>query len=134
MKSKKKIKIPKEDLVKRIIYQTLKKRGIVHTQEELANLVKDELKKINKNFTITPNRVRRIAIHVDGVEITVKTKKSNLGEPKRCPVCGNKLTPVYGKNLLGEKIVLGFKCNVCNYRGDEKFFAPMKYEFKLLKK
>lgn len=129
-----KIKIPKEELVKRIIYQMLKKRGVVHTQDELSEIVKNELKKINKRFTITPNRVRKIAIQIEDVNITVKTKKSKRSKPKKCPVCGNKLTPIYGKNLLGEKIVIGFKCNVCHYRGDEKFFAPMKYEFELLKK
>ena len=129
-----KIKIPKEELVKRIIYQILRKYGIIHTQEELANLVKDELKKINKSFTITPNRVRRIAIQIEGIDITVKTKKSKKNKHKFCPVCGNKLTPIYGKNLLNEKIVVGFRCGICNYHGDEKFFAPMKYEFKLIKR
>ncbi|MCD6477525.1 MAG: hypothetical protein J7K87_00805 [Candidatus Aenigmarchaeota archaeon] len=128
------IKIPDAELVKRIIYQTLRTRGIVHSQEELADIVKKELKKLNKRFTITPNRVRRIALQIGNIDITVRTKKSKKSKPKKCPVCGNKLTPVYAKNLLGKKIVVGFKCDVCNYHGDEKFFAPMKYEFKLLKK
>jgi len=127
-------KIPNIELVKRIIYHTLKRCGVVHTQDELSELVLKELKKLNKKFTITPQRTRKIALQVDNIEITVKTKKSKKTKPKKCPVCGNKLTPIYAKNLLGEKIVVGFKCKVCHYHGDEKFFAPMKYEFKLLKK
>jgi len=127
-------KIPNSELVKRIIYYTLKRRGVVHTQDELAEIVKRELKKLNKKFTITPQRVRKIALLVDNIEIIVKTKKSKKTKPKKCPVCGNKLTPIHAKNLLGEKIVIGFRCDICNYHGDEKFFAPMKYQFKLLKK
>ena len=128
------VRIPNSELVKRIIFYSMKKRGIVHTQDELADIVKRELKKINKNFTITPHRVRRIALQIENIEITVKTKRSKKSKPKKCPVCGNKLKPIYAKNLLNKRIIIGFKCNVCHYHADEKVFAPMKYEFKLLKK
>jgi len=129
-----KLMIPKEGLVKKIIYQILRRYGIIHTQEELSEIVKSELKKINKKFTITPNRVRKIAIQIKDVEITVKTKKSKKPNPVKCPVCGNKLKIIYGKNLVGKKIPIGFQCSICQYRCDEKFFSPMKYEFKLIKK
>ena len=125
--------IPKEDLVKRIIYQMLKKYGVVHTQEELWKIVKGELKKINKKFAISPERTRRIAIQIDDLEVTVKTKKSKKSKPTKCPVCDKKLKTIYGKNLLGENIPIGFRCDFCHYHGDEKFFSPMKYEFKLVK-
>ena len=128
------VKIPNSELVKRIIYYSMKKRGVVHSQDELAEIVKKELKKLNKKFTITPHRVRKIALQIKNIEITVKTKKSKNTLPKKCPVCGNKLKPIHAKNLLGKKITIGFHCKVCGYHADEKFFAPMKYEFKLLKK
>ncbi len=128
------VMIPNSELVKRIIYYAMKKRGIVHTQDELAEIVKKELKKLNKKFTITPQRVRKIALQVENMEVTVETKKSKKSKPKKCPVCENKLSPIFAKNLLGEKIAVGFRCKVCHYHADEKFFAPMKYEFRLLKK
>ena len=128
------VRIPNSELVKRIIFYTMKRRGIVHTQDELAEIVRRELKKLNKKFTITPHRTRKIALLIENMEITVKTKKSKKTRPKRCPVCESKLTPLYAKNLLGKKITIGFKCKLCHYHADEKFFAPMKYEFKLLKK
>ncbi|HDI02698.1 MAG TPA: hypothetical protein ENF95_01025 [Candidatus Aenigmarchaeota archaeon] len=127
-------KIPNPELVKRIIYYAMKKRGVVHTQDELAEIVRKELQKLNKKFTITPHRVRKIALQIENMEVTVKTKKSNKPKPKKCPVCGSKLKPIYAKNLLGEKVTVGFKCNICHYHADEKMFAPMKYEFRLLKK
>jgi len=127
-------KIPNSELVKRIIFYSLKKRGIIHTQDELAEIIKKELKKLNKKFTITPHRARKIALQIENVKIVVKTKKSMKTKPKKCPVCENKLKSIYAKNLLDKKVTVGFKCNVCEYHADERFFAPMKYEFKLLKK
>jgi len=44
------VRIPNSDLVKRIIFYTMKRRGVVHTQDELAELVKRELKKLNKKL------------------------------------------------------------------------------------
>lgn len=128
------VRIPNSDLVKRIIFYSMKKRGIIHTQDELAEIIKRELKKLNRKFTITPHRARKIALLIENVEITVKTKKSRKSRPKKCPVCESKLSPIHAKNLLGKKITVGFKCRVCHYHADEKFFAPMKYEFKLLKR
>lgn len=126
--------IPNSELVERIVYYAMKRRGIVHTQDELAEIVRKELKKLNKNFAITPRRVRKIALRIENMEVTIKTKKSRKARPKKCPVCGNKLIPIHAKNLLGKKIAVGFRCRACNYHADEKFFAPMKYEFRLIKK
>ncbi len=126
------VKIPNSELVKRIIFYSMKKRGVIHSQDELSEIVKRELKKINKKFTITPHRVRKIALQIENMEIKVKTKKSKKSKPKKCPVCENKLKPIYAKNLLNKRITVGFRCKVCGYHADEKFFAPMKYEFKLI--
>lgn len=128
------VRIPNNELVKRIVFYTMKRRGIVHTQDELAELVKRELKKLNKKFTITPHRVRKIALRIDNMKITVKTRKSKNIKPKKCPVCENKLSAIHAKNLLGKTVTVGFKCKLCGYHADEKFFSPMKYEFRLLKK
>ncbi len=128
------VRIPNSELVKRIIFYSMKRRGIIHTQDELAEIVRRELKKLNKKFTITPHRARKIALQIENMEITVKTKKSKKTKPKKCPVCESKLKSIHAKNLLGNKITVGFRCKICGYHADEKFFAPMKYEFKLLKK
>ena len=127
------VKIPNSELVERIIFYSMKKRGIYHTQDELCEVVRRELKKLNKKFTITPHRVRKIALQIDKIKITVKTKKSRKNMPKKCPVCENKLNPIKAKNLLGKTVNVGYKCPVCKYHADEKFFAPMKYEFKLIR-
>ena len=127
-------KIPDAELVKRVIYHTLRRVGVVHTQEELAQLVEAELKKLDKKYAISPQRVRRIALEIENLEVTVKTKRSKKEKPRTCPVCGEQLKPLYAKNLVGEKVAVGFKCPKCGYHGDDELFAPMQYEFKLLKK
>lgn len=127
------MKIPKEDLVERIIKSILKKRGIIHTQETLSKLVQEELNKINDKYTITPSRARRIALGIDNIEVTVKTRRSDEGKkPEKCPACESELKMLYAKNLVEEKIVVGFKCTNCEYSGDIEAYVPMKYEFRLL--
>jgi uncharacterized protein with PIN domain len=127
------MKIPDSKLVKRVILEILKSKGIVHTQEELGNLVQKELSKLDKKFHISSQRVRRLALELNGLEATVKTKKSSGKKPDRCPACDKELKSLYAKNLVGEKVVVGFKCGNCGYQGDVEAFVPMLYEFKLLK-
>lgn len=127
------MKIPPEDFVKVIIFQVLIKKGIIHTQEELADVVEKELKKLNSEYSISPERVRRIALDMKELDVTVKTKKGGVNKPKKCPACGSGLKFLYARNLLGKNVIVGFKCKKCKYQGDVDVFAPMKYEFKIAK-
>ncbi|MFB6076463.1 MAG: hypothetical protein ABEK17_04995 [Candidatus Aenigmatarchaeota archaeon] len=128
------MKFPKKDLVGRIIKNILGKRGVIQTQEKLAEIVNKELEKVNKKFTISPSRVRRIALDLEKVGVRVKTRKSGDGEkPDKCPACNSQLKMLYAENLAGDKAEVGFKCTNCSYSGDVESYVPMKYEFKLIK-
>lgn len=127
------MKIPNSELVKRIIDQKLKEKGLIRTQEELGKTVEEELKKIDDSFQISPERSRRIALEVPGVEVVVETRKSEGKRPDICPVCGEKLDALYAKNLKGERTQVGFRCSSCQYHGDVEEFIPMRYEFKSIK-
>lgn len=128
------MKIPKKGLVKRIIKNVLKDKGIIETQEELGRIVNNELNKVNDEFTITPARVRRLALNIDKVGVMVKTRKSeDVDKPEECPACGHDLKALHAENLEGEKVDVGFKCTNCNYSGDSETYVPMKYEFRIVK-
>ncbi|MFP4116666.1 MAG: hypothetical protein ACLFQ8_00075 [Candidatus Aenigmatarchaeota archaeon] len=127
------IKIPNEELVERIIKQKLKEKGVVRSQEELGEIVEKELKEIDDSFQISPERTRRIALNVSGVDVTVETKRSGASKPEKCPVCNEELKGLYAKNLEGERTQVGFRCDNCGYHGDVEEFMPMRYEFKLIK-
>lgn len=127
------MKIPDSELVGRIIRQKLKEGGVIRSQEELGKIVEKELKDIDSSFQISPERTRRVALDVSGVDVTVETRKSPSEKPEECPVCDEKLKGLYAKNLDGDKTQVGFRCVNCGYHGDVEEFMPMRYEFKLIK-
>lgn len=127
------MKIPDRELVKRIIREKLKERGIVRSQEELCKTVEGELKDIDSSFQISPERTRRVALSVSGVDVTVETRQSVSEKPDSCPVCKERLKGLYAKNLEGDETQVGFRCENCGYHGDVDEFMPMRYEFKLIK-
>lgn len=123
-------KIPKEDFIYQIVKDVVKKRGIVNTQEELCLLVSKKLKSYDPEFSLTPKRVKRIALKVPEIRIKAKTKKSlKMNQIKKCPVCTNKIKKVYGKNLLNKKIHIGYICKKCGLSTDLSSVAPMRYIF-----
>jgi len=127
------MKIPNPELVERIISQKLKERGTVRSQQELGKIVEKELKEIDDSFQISPERTRRIALHIPKVEVTVETRKSSTEKPEHCPVCGEELKSLYAKNLEGEETEVGFQCENCSYHGDVETFMPMRYKFRSTK-
>jgi len=106
---------------------------VARSQEKLGELVEIELKDIDRSFQISPERVRRIALEIPGIDVKVETRKSRGKRPDKCPVCSKELDSLYAENLDGERIQVGFKCSSCGYRGEIEEFDPMRYEFVLTK-
>jgi transposase-like protein len=123
-------KIAEESKVEEAIKEILRRRLKVESQEELAELVLKKLKKEDKRYSLSPIRVKRIALKIPEVEVKAKTKKTlRLPKIEKCPVCESKIEPVKIKNLLNREIVIGYKCTVCGYESDLEAFMPMKYIF-----
>jgi len=125
----KKAVAPKDEIVKilkKIILQKLK----VEYQEELCRLVLKELRKGGKNYSITPMRVRKLALSLPEIEVKVKTKRSKgLKKIDKCPVCESGIKPFKAKNLMNRDIVIGYECTSCGSQSDLEAFMPMKYIF-----
>ena len=123
-------KIPSEVKVVKEIENVLKARMRVESQEELASLVLKRLKKEDKNYTLSPIRVKRIALSMAEVEVKAKTKKTvKLQKITSCPVCESRIEPLKVKNLLNREIAIGYRCTSCGYESDLEAFMPMKYSF-----
>lgn len=127
------IRVPDSELVKRVIYMTLKEYGIVRTQEELAELVERNLKRLDSKFEIGPQRARKLALEIAGLEMDIDKKRGAGDAPEECPVCGGELFATVSNNLRGERVMVGVHCRRCPYEADLKYFAPRRYEFRLLK-
>ena len=128
-------KIPRSDFVISIIREVLKKRGVVQSQEDLCFHVLDKLKKYDKKYVLSPRRVKELVIKIPNVGIKAKTKKvPKITKLDKCPVCDKKVSKIYGKNLLNNKIHIGYICKRCGYTTDLESFTPMKYVFILKNK
>ncbi len=123
-------KIPSKEKVIEVIKDVLRRRLKVESQEDLCKLVLRKLKKENKDYTLSPMRVKRIALLIPEVEVKAKTKKAvRLQKISSCPICDSPIEEIKVKNLLNKDIVIGYRCTKCGYESDLEAFMPMKYEF-----
>jgi predicted RNA-binding Zn-ribbon protein involved in translation (DUF1610 family) len=123
-------RIPPKQKVLTAIKKVLKRYLKIESQDRLADEVLRELRKEDKNYVITPTRVKRIALEIPEIEVKAKTKKSiNLQKIEKCPICENEIVERKIKNLVGKEIIVGYKCTKCGYESDLEAFMPMKYEF-----
>ncbi|MEM7821274.1 MAG: hypothetical protein QXX38_00425 [Candidatus Aenigmatarchaeota archaeon] len=123
-------KIPPASRVAEEIKNVIRSRIRVDTQEELCNLVLRRLKKENKEYILSPIRVKRIALLLPEVEVKAKTKKTiKLQKIEKCPICDSSIEEIKVKNLMKKDIIIGYKCTKCSYQSDLEAFMPMKYIF-----
>ena len=129
-KKKKERSIPSKSKLAEAVRDVLQKRWRVGSQEELAGLVLRRLRKENRKFSLSPIRVKRVALLIPEIQIRAKTKRMHrLAKIDVCPVCENEIMPLKMKNLLNKKITVGYKCTKCGYQSDLEAFVPMKYSF-----
>ncbi len=115
-----------QDIVKAVLSSHLK----VSSQEELARLVSKRLRQENKNYVVSPTRVKRAALEIPEVEVKAKTKKAlKLQKIINCPICHSEIEPLRVKNLLDRDVTIGYSCTGCGYQSDLEAFMPMKYSF-----
>jgi transposase-like protein len=123
-------KLPSKDKMIESIKDVLRSRLEVDSQEDLHRLVLRQLRKENKDYILTPTRVKRIALMIPEIAVKAKTKKTvKLRGIYRCPICESRIVPIKVKNLLNKEIVIGYRCTDCSYESDLEAFMPMKYRF-----
>ncbi len=123
-------KIPSKAKLKDIVKQVLSQHLKVNSQEELSRLVLKRLKRENKNYVVSPVRVKRTALNIPEIEVKAKTKKTvKLQKIDKCPICHSKIEPLEVKNLADRKVLIGYQCTECAYQSDLEAFMPMKYAF-----
>ena len=124
------MKIPKRDVVKFVIKSVLHRKS-AGSQEEFAELVNRELRKVDEEYSISGKRLREIAISMPEVKIGVAVKKGET--PRRCPSCSSVLKKKWDRNLKGRKVLRELMCQKCGYKGNTGKWVPRKYEFRVEK-
>lgn len=102
----------------------------IETQREFSNRVRNELRKIDENYRVSDERIRRIGIDRGMVKITIEYRESdNTDLPHICPVCKNAMAPVMNRSLDGDTVEVKRKCTVCPYSIGKKVMVPGRYIF-----
>ncbi len=134
-KEAKKYKVPTDDDVVEAIQKAMTGSHIVRSQTELRALVQSELKAKDPAFSITNERLRRIALDKVGLQIEMQSRELEDGPAlARCPVCKSPLKATKNDTIYGGTVTLGFKCTKCPYWTGIKRRVPTRYTFYLRKK
>lgn len=113
-----------------ILRRIMSTRFKVNSQEELTSLVLKQLWKEDKNYSVSPLRLKRIALSIPEIQVTAKIKHvPKIKDIDSCPICDSKLEPLTIRNLLNKNVKVGYKCVECNYESTLDAFMPMKYSF-----
>ena len=124
-------KIPKEEEVRKAIYKALRKYNSFSSLNKLRHAVLAELEKMDREYTISIRRTRILAARAGFVKVKAK-KRHGRKRFEECPICGGKLREIKNLSLLGEEVVVGYKCNLCKYKGKINE-VPVRYSFYLSK-
>jgi len=124
-------KIPKEEEVRKAIYKALRKYNSFSSLNKLRHAVLAELEKMDREYTISIRRTRILAARAGFVKVKAK-KRHGRKRFEKCPICGGKLREIKNLSLLGEEVVVGYKCNLCKYKGKINE-VPVRYSFYLSK-
>ncbi|MEM1513442.1 MAG: hypothetical protein QXW78_00160 [Candidatus Thermoplasmatota archaeon] len=124
-------KLPKEEEIRRAIFNAIKKERSFNSLKDFRDKILNELKKIDENYTISLGRARSLIARSGFVKISIKNKKTDK-KILKCPVCSGNLEKLKNLSLLGEKIVVGYRCKICGYKA-KKGEMPYRYEFHFTK-
>jgi NDP-sugar pyrophosphorylase family protein len=123
-------KIPDEEVVSLAIRSVMNRTSQIETQKEFLRLVRKELSKIDGEYRVSGERIRKIGIENGIVKITIEYRESDIKDlPHICPVCRNAMTSVMNRSLEGEYVEIKRKCTVCSYAVGKNVLVPGRYIF-----
>ncbi len=111
-----------EEAIKKITSQ-------IHQVNSLNILYKLVKKEFGNSYKFSKERLKRIVFKIENIEVKIKKRIVKNKKPEKCPVCGNGLKKVYGKDVFNRVKHIGFKCDKCNFSMGLECALPVKYIF-----
>lgn len=112
------------------IKDALQRHGIINSQRKMTQLVLKELKRHDSDYTVSEERVRRLAIENGLATVEIHARESDEKTLLRdCPVCGGKTVRIRNETVYGGTVTTGFKCKTCGYWTGLKQRVPTLYVF-----
>ncbi len=123
-------KISDEETLSKAIRIVMDRHSHVGTQKELTALVRKELTRMDPDYHVGGERIRRVGIDRNLLKIVIEyNESSNTELPEICPVCKNAMEPLMNMSLDGDIVEVKRKCTVCPYSIGQKPLTPRKYGF-----
>ena len=123
--------IPSDEEIRDALKIVMKRMKGVGSLRKLRKLVLRELRIKNDEYTVSSQRLRKIAVTSSFIHTNIKARKDEDVDSLKgkCPVCGNKLNMTKNETLFGGTVTLGYKCTECPYWTSMKRRVPIRYGF-----
>ncbi|MEE8168113.1 MAG: hypothetical protein V3T58_04505 [Candidatus Hydrothermarchaeales archaeon] len=121
-------KIPKRELVESAIREVLREHSEISSQNLFHSLVQGMVRREDKEYRVSPDRVRQLAAVMDGVKVHAEKRRTSR-EAKRCYVCGGELAAVKTRDLFGNEALAGKRCSTCGFEMERENLVPKRYFF-----
>ena len=123
-------KIPTDGEVLTAIKNVMNNYGVVNSQTKLKELVERELHITDKDYHVSPRRLRVLALSSDSVRVEIHCRESDIKKgASKCPVCDHKLKLVKNKTIFNGVVIIGHECTNCSYWTGIKRRIPTRYIF-----
>ena len=127
--------IPSDEEIEDSLRYVMRRNRGINSLQKLRKLVLKELRNQDPEYTVSSERLRKIAVTASFIKTEIAARK---GEKKKqlkgkCPVCGNKLEKTRNETIFGGSVTLGYKCEECPYWTTLKRRIPIRYDFEYKK-
>jgi hypothetical protein len=123
-------RIPSDTEIIQAIKEVLDRYGAISSQRKLTELVLRSLRRHDSDFTVSEERVRKLAIANGLATIDIRCRetkdKTSAGS---CPVCGGKTERIKNLTVYGGSVTMGYRCRTCGYWTGLRNRVPTLYVF-----
>jgi hypothetical protein len=123
-------RVPSDTEVVDAIKSTLQRHGVVNSQKKLTELVLRELRRHDSDYSVSEERVRRLAIENDLAKLEIRCRDADKRTAAgACPVCGGRMKRIRNLTVYGGTVTAGYRCSTCGYWTGIKCRVPTLYIF-----
>jgi len=121
---------PSDTEILEAIKDALQRHGVICSQRKMTELVLKELKRHDSDYSVSEERVRRLAIAHGLASLEIHCRESDEKTAAgACPVCGGKTERIRNLTVYGGTVTMGYKCRTCGYWTGLKHRVPTLYVF-----
>jgi len=112
------------------VKDALRRHGVISSQRKFAELVMRELRRHDPDYSVSEQRIRRLALASGLVSIDIRTRESDEKTAAGlCPVCGGRTERIRNLTVYGGTVTRGYRCRACGYWTGLKRRVPTLYVF-----